>query len=344
MLDSDALILGEDFISEHYFTTDAKSQSFQSKVLERRKAWDAAREEDQPSARSRYLTHRSALAKTYVGLAENADADTLAGLYEQVRDVLGYTNTTRFQTERHGPILTVRTRGLSGPAPLAIIEAQGDLDELLAKDEKTLLSTFVTEGDDEINSAARLLSHLFVADDGPRFALVLAGPWLLVAERERWPEGRYLAVNLQLVGERADDKRGGETDRSLACVDADSLAPDAEGGIWWAAVIGESIKHTIGVSQDLREGVRLSIEIIANEVVARRAARNMEPLPAQLAQPLAQQSLRFLYRILFLLYAEASPELAVLPVGEQAYERGYSLDRLRELTLTELASARSHSA
>lgn len=344
MLDSDALILGEDFISEHYFTTDAKSQSFQSRVLERRKAWDTARDDDEPTSRSRYLSQRSALAKTFIGLAENADADTLAALYAQVREILGYTNTVRWETERGGPVLKVRTRGLSGPAPLAVIEAQGTLDDLLAKDEKTLLSTFTADDDTEIVSAARLLSHLFVADDGPRFALVLAGPWLLLTERERWPEGRYLAVNLQLVTERADDKRGGETDRALACVDAASLAPDAEGDIWWTSVIDESIKHTIGVSQDLREGVRMSIEIIANEVVARRAAQHKEPLPAELAQPLAQQSLRFLYRILFLLYAEASPELGVLPVGEQAYERGYSIDRLRELTLTELASARSLSA
>lgn len=343
MLDSDALILGEDFISEHYFTTDAKAQSFQSRVLERRKAWDAARDEEQPSARSRYLTQRTALAKTCIGLAEDADADTLSALYEQVCELLGYTNAVRWETERDGPVLRIRTRGLSAAAPLVIIDAQGSLDDLLAKDEKTLLDVFHTEGG-EITSAARLLSHLFVADDAPRFALVLAGPWLLLTERERWPEGRYLAVNLQLVTERADDKRGGETDRALACVDAESLAPDAEGDIWWTQVIEESVKHTVGVSQDLREGVRLSIEIIANEVVARRAAQGLEPLPAELAQPLAQQSLRFLYRILFLLYAEASPELAVLPVGEPAYERGYSIARLRELTLTTLVSARSLSS
>ncbi len=344
MLDSDALILGEDFISEHYFTTDAKAQSFQAKVLERRKAWDAARDENQETSRSRWLTHRGNLAKSFIGLAEYADTDTLAALYEQMRDVLGYANTLLWETERDGPVLKVRTRGLSGPAPLVIIDAQGALDDLLAKDEKTLLSVYRTEDDTEVTSAARLLSHLFVADDGPRFALVLAGPWLLITERERWPEGRYLAINLQLVAERADDKRGGETDRALACVDAESLAPDAEGDIWWTNVIDESIKHTVGVSQDLREGVRLSIEIIANEVVARRAAQGLEPLAAEMAQPLAQQSLRFLYRILFLLYAEASPELAVLPVGEPAYERGYSIDRLRELTLVELASARSLSA
>lgn len=344
MLDSDALIVGEDFVSEHYFTTDAKAQSFQAKVFERRKAWDAARDEDQPSARSRYLSQRGTLGKAYTGLAENADVDTLAALYDRIREVLGYANSVRWETERDGPVLRVRTRGLTGPAPLVIVEAQGELEDLLAKDEKTLLSAFSGEDDTEIVSVARLLSHLFVAGDAPRFALVLAGPWLLLTERERWPEGRYLAVNLQLVTERADDKRGGETDRALTCVEADSLAPDAEGDIWWATVIDESIKHTVGVSQDLREGVRLSIEIIANEVVARRTAQHLDPLPAELAQPLAQQSLRFLYRILFLLYAEASPELAVLPVGELAYERGYSIDRLRELTLVELASARSHSS
>lgn len=71
--------------------------------------------------------------------------------------------------------------------------------------------------------------------------------------------------------------------------------------------LDESIKHTVGVSQDLREGVRESIEIIANEVVSRRRDRGLEPLSQDQAQPLAMQSLRFLYRILFLLYAEASP-------------------------------------
>ncbi|MBO1737040.1 hypothetical protein HJY41_15720, partial [Barnesiella sp. GGCC_0306] len=69
--------------------------------------------------------------------------------------------------------------------------------------------------------------------------------------------------------------------------------------------------------------VRESIEIIANEVVSRRRDRGLEPLSQDQAQPLAMQSLRFLYRILFLLYAEASPELGVLPVGAPQYDSGY---------------------
>ena len=39
-----------------------------------------------------------------------------------------------------------------------------------------------------------------------RSSLVLAGRWALLAERERWAEGRYLAVDLQLVCERNDDQ------------------------------------------------------------------------------------------------------------------------------------------
>src|SRR5690606_12217139 len=123
--------------------------------------------------------------------------------------------------------------------------------------------------------------------------------------------------------------------------DAASLAPDAQGSLWWPEVLKESINHTVGVSQDLREGVRLSIEIIANEVVRRRVAAGLEPLAQDAAQPLAKQSLRYLYRILFLLYAEASPELGVLPVGDPVYEQGYSLDRLRELVLVDLADQRA---
>src|SRR5699024_10661774 len=38
---------------------------------------------------------------------------------------------------------------------------------------------------------------------------------------------------------------------------------------------------------------------------------------------------------LFLLYAEASPELQVLPVGAEEYDAGYGLGRLRDLVLTE---------
>jgi hypothetical protein len=348
MAATDAILIGEAWISEHFFTTDAKSQSFLAKVLERRKAWDAAEVE---TTRSRFLAARGELETTLAGLSEREEREAraelaadLAALGKTLVGVLGF-DRDGLVVDRDGPLQRISTPGLTGTAPLVIVEAWPveSPEALLAKDADTLVTPFVVDEKEQLGSVARLLSALFVADDAPRFALVLAGRWALVAEQERWAEGRYLAVDLQLVCERNDTKRGGEIDRALTCLCAESLAPDADGDIWWTATLEVSVRHTVGVSQDLREGVRLSIEIIANEVVRRRRDLGLPPLPAHEAQPLAQQSLRFLYRILFLLYAEASPELGVLPVGVPEYQQGYSLDRLRDLTLVELTTPRSRA-
>ena len=345
MASSDALIVGEDWISEHYFITDAKSESFQAKVAERRKAWDEDAKNGAATVRSRFVSVRlrleTSIADLLAGQPGSGD-DSLLELYAELRQVLGY-ETGEYVLKRTGPVLGVATPEISEGAPLVIVEARAveTIEDLIAKDGGTLLTPYEVDEKTTVTSTARLLSALFVADDGPEFALVLAGRWLLVAERARWAEGRYLAVDLQLVCERNDAKSGGEIDRALTCVSAESLAPDAEGSIWWRGVLEDSIKHTVGVSKDLREGVRLSIEIIANEVVRRRQAQGFDPLPQAQAQPLARQALRYLYRILFLLYAEASPELEVLPVGAEEYDQGYGLDRLRDLTLVELASPRA---
>jgi hypothetical protein len=342
MPSSDALVIGEDWISEHYFTTDAKSQSFQAMVLQRRKTWDEV-DEGVSTIRSRFTSARGLLEASLAALlAGEGDGDGLPELYAELREILGY-HSGEYSLKTDGPVVQVSAPEITVGAPLALIEAKAveAVEELLAKDADNLLTPFVVDEKSTLTSAGRLLSTLFVDEDGPEFALVMAGRWLLIAERARWAEGRYLAVDLQLVCERNDAKRGGEIDRALTCVGAESLAPDAEGGIWWRRVLEESVKHTVGVSQDLREGVRLSIEIIANEVVRRRRAKGLDPLPQEKAQPLARQALRYLYRILFLLYAEASPELEVLPVGAGEYEQGYGLDRLRELTLVELASPRA---
>lgn len=345
MAASDALIVGEDWISEHYFTTDAKSESFQAKTIERRKAWDEDAKNGAATVRSRFIAARSRLGTSIADLLAGQPGtgdDRLPELYFELRQVFGY-DSGEYLLKQLGPVIGVGTPDLSESAPLVIVEARAveTIEDLIAKDGRTLLSPHQVDEKTTITSVARLLSALFVADDGPEFALVLAGRWLLVAERARWAEGRYLAVDLQLVCERNQTKSGGEIDRALTCVSAESLAPDAEGGIWWRGVLEDSVKHTVGVSQDLREGVRLSIEIIANEVVVRRRAMDLEPLPRDQAQPLARQALRYLYRILFLLYAEASPELEVLPVGAEEYDQGYGLDRLRDLTLVELAGPRA---
>ncbi|KQY51563.1 restriction endonuclease subunit M [Nocardioides sp. Root140] len=338
---SDAIVVGEGWISEHYFTTDATKESFNALVRDRRKQWEEIKDEGTP--RTRFTAHRSVLLDAFSTI-DAADTTALHELHQSLLHVLGYKRLG-LVAKTEGPLTMIYSAGIDAPG-LAIIEARptDGPEDLLTKDSANLLSPFAIDDKTEITSVARLLSRLFVDDDyKPPFALVLAGPHVLIAERERWPEGRYLSLDLQLVGERNDAKVGGEVDRALTCLAADSLAPDAEGNTWWTHALAASVQHTVGVSKDLREGVRLSIEIIANEVVRRRRERDLEALPHEDAQPLAKQSLRFLYRILFLLYAEASPELGVLPSGAREYDTGYSIDRLRELTLVQLPTNKSRS-
>lgn len=355
---SDAILVGEGWISEHYFTTDATKESFRARVLERRKAWDAEADARRPTPRSRFTEARQELEADLAKLAELTDVEAdlgatdpatiaaaVASIYQRVVVILELREHGLVVVE-DGPVLRVYAPGITERAPLVVVLAQpvAAVEDILAKAGETLAAPVRLDDDgDEFTSAARLTSALFVEDDAPDLALILAGRWAVLAERERWAEGRYLAIDLQLICERNDTRRGGEIDRALTCLSAASIAPDADGNLWWSGVLDESIKHTVGVSKDLREGVRLSIEIIANEVVARRRAQGLEPLPEAEAQPLAKQALRFLYRILFLLYAEASPELGVLPVGAPEYDRGYSLDRLRELVQVELATPRART-
>ncbi|WP_231752368.1 DNA methyltransferase [Mycobacterium gordonae] len=333
----DSIVVGEDWISEHYFTTDSPRESFQGKVIELRKQWDAEAAAGRDTVRRRLLAVAGELQMVLSTLAENPDG--AAAAHSLIRTALGFPEPlVDYTGQRAGTELRLPSAQLTGVTSTLFLQAAPveTIDDLL--DPETGLLLHPGEEDNKpIASVSKAVSAAFRADEPPAFVVVQAGQWVLLAEAQRWAEGRYLAVDLLVVTERREEKRGGELDRAAAILGRQALVPDADGNIWWTGVLEDSVKHTVGVSKDLREGIRLSIEIVANDVVRRRAAKNL-PLDQINAQQLAKHALRFLYRILFLLYAEALPELRVLPSGAPEYGEGYGLDRLRELTLTELVS------
>lgn len=333
----DSIVVGEDWISEHYFTTDSPRESFQGKVIELRKQWDAEAAEGRDTVRRRLLGAAGEIQTELSTLVENPDG--AAAAHALTRTTLGFPEPLADYTgERAGTELRLSNARPAGVTSTLFLQAAPveSVDDLLDPETGLLLEAGEEDGK-PIESVSKAVSAVFRADEPPAFVVVQAGQWVLLTEAQRWAEGRYLAVDLLVVTERREEKRGGELDRAAAILGRQSLLPDADGNIWWTGVLEDSVKHTVGVSKDLREGIRLSIEIIANDVVRRRAARDL-PLDDIDAQQLAKHALRFLYRILFLLYAEASPELRVLPSGAPEYGEGYGLDRLRELTLTEMVS------
>ncbi|MFE2286243.1 class I SAM-dependent DNA methyltransferase [Streptomyces sp. NPDC059443] len=188
-----------------------------------------------------------------------------------------------------------------------------------------------------LRTGSKLASFLFASEDAPRYVLLLAGGVIVLADRAAWGEGRYLAASLDTALDRNNTKDGQELDTLAALFGADSLRTPEEGGENpLAGLVDKSTKHAVGVSSELRDGLRESVELIANEVLERITGHegvrleDVKELP-ELSQQLTRESLRYLYRILFLLYAEARPELGILPSDYPEYHQGYGLSRLGEL-------------
>lgn len=199
-----------------------------------------------------------------------------------------------------------------------------------------LLEPVPLDGPDPVDTGSKLARFLFACEEPPRYVLLLGGGVIVLADRAVWGEGRYLGVSLDTALQRNDTRAGGELDTVAALFGADSLRVPEEGGENpLAELVGKSAKHAVGVSSELRDGLRKSVELIANEVLQRLRDQGVRPedigeLP-DLGRRLSRESLRYLYRILFLLYAEARPELGILPAGYPEYQQGYGLGRLGEL-------------
>ena len=109
-------------------------------------------------------------------------------------------------------------------------------------------------------------------------------------------------------------------------------------------------KHAYGVSEDLKYALREAIELLGNEAARQLVERAREQQKGiftgkqQLdADQLTLECLRFMYRLLFLFYIEARPELGYAPIRNEVYLRGYSLESLRELELIPLTTEREQN-
>ena len=107
----------------------------------------------------------------------------------------------------------------------------------------------------------------------------------------------------------------------------DSLCPE-DGSILLDELNEQSQKNAAGVSQDLKYALRECIELLGNEVLHDMRTRqkiNLEEHPVDAGQ-LTLECLRYMYRMLFILFIEARPELGYAPIRELSYLKGYSLE------------------
>ncbi len=196
----------------------------------------------------------------------------------------------------------------------------------------------------------RAITRIFQEDHPPRWVMLLAGSTILLLDRHTFAQGRYLAFDLDDAFGR---KETASFDAIAALLSAETLCPEGESdSVLHDRLEEKSHKLAHGVSEKLQFAVREAIELLANEWINDRSRQKIsytqlrphEAFPdgrrEVTADDLRHEALVFVYRLLFCLYAEArGGELDILPITDDAYRLGYSLEALRDLEQVELTAA-----
>ena len=211
---------------------------------------------------------------------------------------------------------------------------------------------------------SRCIGRIFTEEDAPRWILLLAGSQLLLLDRNTFAQGRFLSFDL----DDAFGRKEKDTFNHIAAfLSAESLCPDGESDeVLLDKLEEQSHKFAHGVTENLQFAVREAIELLVNEWARDRTEREKRPLlkitkdelkgvnqPVRIKLPelddrtceitaehLRREALTFVYRLLFCFYAEArGGELEILPVDDNIYRLGYSLESLRDLELVPLTDA-----
>ena len=173
-----------------------------------------------------------------------------------------------------------------------------------------------------------------------RWVMLLAPRQVLLLERGKWTHNRLLRFVLDdILGRRETPT----LQATAALLHRDCLLP-AEGMSLHDTLDDNSHKHAFTVSTDLKHALRECIELIGNEAIwyLREVRKErVYRLDDKLAGELGREALRYMYRLLFLFYIEARPELGYAPVNAEPYRKGYSLEHLRDLELVRLTGSES---
>ena len=342
-----------EFYSHHYL-----AEVFKGDIKARLDAWEAA-EAEHPGDEAHRAPHKrlQAWAQKWFGLRGQVQRSRAAAdgdverwqLFTQIQagllQALGYDAPAK-QPAQHEwvpgqPIPVWQVQG----AKLAVIPAYqpGAEDEDLL-DHKLQASHYSGE---PVSSAlhneawADMLSGaVFGAESPPRYVVLVGLDQWLLLDRYKWPNNRALRFDWADILDRKD------ADTMKACaalLHKDCLAP-AVGDSLLQSLDENAHKHAFGVSEDLKFALRKAIELLGNE-----AARQLEEQatgskksvysgqykldPAELSL----ECLRMVYRLLFMFYIEARPELGYVPIAKsEVYLKGYSLESLRDLEMQPL--------
>lgn len=175
-----------------------------------------------------------------------------------------------------------------------------------------------------------VLAKLFFAGaEAPRWIILIGINQIALIDRNKWDKKKYLQFDLEEIFSRHEET----TFQALAVLlHKESLCP-VEGNSLLDVLDENSYKHSSSVSDSLKYALRECIELLGNEVLYDMRTRqqvNFDEKPVD-AGELTIECLRYMYRILFMLFIEAREELGFAPMKSDVYQKGYSLEGVRDV-------------
>ncbi|ESS57985.1 N-6 DNA Methylase family protein [Enterobacter cloacae S611] len=223
--------------------------------------------------------------------------------------------------------------GTLDPLALSLLTAQFPADT-----DKHKRDSLRKKANGEYRSWQDLLSTVvFTQNEPPRFVLLLGNRQLLLLDRTKWAQNRLLRFDFEEILSRREIDTLKATSVLLH---KDSLLPGS-GAPYLDSLDDNSHKHAFGVSEDLKYALRESIELLGNEAMRYLINNELAYYTGKRAinpDELSRECLRYMYRLLFLFYIEARPELGYAPMTAKTYLQGYSLETLRDLEMIPLTS------
>lgn len=221
----------------------------------------------------------------------------------------------------------------NGAPQVIILEAL--FDGKINDSEEGILSYYINNSqyDGDIDDCQKAITSyeeiitkdLFSDEEPPRWVLVVGVESIILIDRSKWAEKRMLEFDLNEIF----DTNSPDLYKVLGVILAkESLSP-IDGDILLDTLDENSHNHAYEVSEDLKYAVRECVELLGNEVLTQYRSNSLTPLPE--ADELSIECLRWMYRLLFLFYIEARPELEYIPMDNPLYVKGYSLESLREI-------------
>lgn len=324
-----------EYYTNHYFST-----MFEDGASERIKQW--SEESKNQDTKTPWAMLRDNAKRYYTihdryerGQPHLTTANNIITMAAQYLESMGYGTPNsvpiNVDDEFDLPVFHEETKVNNAPLLWVVLAYSRDKDsgimESYGLDYNAVNNDNLELSNDNIEALATKL--LFHTKEPPRFLIVIGIDTIVLIDRNKWNEKRFLEFDLQEIFSRHETTT---LQAMSVLLHKDSLCP-ADGNALIDTLDEQSRKHASGVSQDLKYALRESIEVLGNEVLydlKNRQGRNIIVEPVDAAQ-LTLECLRYMYRMLFVLFIEARPELGYAPINEQVYASGYSLESLRDI-------------